>query len=778
MPLLFFKTNSKSMKAIHHRFCLLALFVAMMSFAGCNKLQSEPEDTYEATITVSGSTSSLTLASDEGSEGKITFSCDHQWKLEIPEDAREWLSADKMEGGLRKFNTITFIAKENTGATRRATCRIISGASQAKITVIQEMAVLIISASDVPNIDKYYKPAEFSGFDMLRSDAQWSWCRSAQSEHFFLFWGKEYGAYGLYGQQAGVENTSPKTLDASDVMYVDIDDLLQKAEEFYRVNIEQLKFAETGNGSSNLDKYKMQIYLHHTTTWMAYGSGYDNVIGALWINPATCKPVGSTIAHEIGHSFQYQVYADAIAAGAPNDFSTGWRYEIGQGCGFWEQCAQWQAYQSYCEQAFTTVNFTEFVNNCHRHFTHEHQRYASYFLMWYWASLHGVQEIGELWRLCQKPEDPIETYQRKHNLGIEQLNDELYDYAARCVSWDFPVEATNLYEGQLTGVTAPVSEFGKDYIGKIGWASKYDAATGFYAVDTARAPEATGFNHIRLNLPEDGQHISVRFESLVGQAPYHKVSDPSIAQWRVGFVALMQDASRQYSTPTVVSGSADIEYTVPTGCQKLYMVVAATPKRYLQHLWDENNSNDEHWPYQVKFSGTDLFGNISFDGSEKPYSTSFERSISASAAAGYAGPSWEMDEDLMVGLAKAFVMQPSDIKAAITTDINNVRSSKVKFLAVNSDGKLDASYMSSTADKYYTANGFGFWLDAEGNNKGWSAGYTFVEYTPTSWTFQFGVHPDKVKSGSIKEGDVLPVNVAFVYNTAVVTINFKIKITK
>ncbi len=764
--------------AIQYCLCLLALSAAALSFAGCKPQEHiEPEDTYNATIKLSGS-ASLTLASDEGAQKQLTFTCDHGWTLEIPEDAREWLSADKMEGGVRKFTTITFTAKENTGATRRATCKIISGATAVKVTVTQEMSVLILSASDVPNIDKYYKPAEFSKFDMLRSDAQWSWCRSAQSEHFFLFWGKEYGAYGLYGQQAGVEDTSPKTLGESDAMYVDIDDLLEKAEEFYRVNIDNLKFADTGKGKSNLDKYKMQIYLHHTTTWMAYGSGYDNVIGALWINPATCKPVGSTIAHEIGHSFQYQVYADAIANGAPDDLSTGWRYEIGQGCGFWEQCAQWQAYQSYCEQAFTTVNFTEFVNNCHRHFTHEHQRYASYFLMWYWASRHGVQEIGELWRESKKPEDPIETYQRKHNLTVEELNDELYDYAARCVSWDFPVEATNLYEGQLTGVTAAVSEFGKEYVGKIGWASKYDSATGFYAVDTARAPEATGFNHIRLNVPSDGKGISVRFEPLVGDARYHEVSDPSIAQWRVGFVALMQDGSREYGEPTTVSGAADIAYTAPAGCKKLYMVVAATPKRYLQHLWDEKNDNDEHWPYQVKFTGTDLFGNISFDGSEKPSSVTFERTVSASAAAGYAGPGWEMDEDMMIEMARAFVMQPSDIKAALTSDINNVRTSKVKFLAVNSDGKIDASYMSSTADNYYTANGFGFWLDAEGNNKGWSAGYTFVEYTPASWTFQFGIHPDKVSNGSIKVGDTLPINVAFVYGANTAVIKFKIKVTE
>lgn len=64
----------------------------------------------------------------------------------------------------------------------------------------------------------------------------------------------------------------------------------------------------------------------YQTEWLATGSGYDNKIGALWVNPSTCQPVGSTIAHEIGHSFQYQVYCDKILQGNPDDLKCGFRY--------------------------------------------------------------------------------------------------------------------------------------------------------------------------------------------------------------------------------------------------------------------------------------------------------------------------------------------------------------------------------------------------------------------------------------------------------------------
>ena len=752
---------------------LYALLGIFLLLPGCKKIQPEeqgnnntPEeqDTYEATITLNNAT--LILGADEGASGAFLFSCDHEWTLEIPEDAQAWLSASKTSGKATKTTSITFTAKANDGARRTATCRILSGASKKKFTVAQDMAVLVLNASDVPDIDKYYKPAEFN-YDMLRSDVQWSWCRSAQSEHFFLFWEKEYGAYGLYGAKAGTEDTSPKTLDPSNALYVDIDDLLEKAEEFYRVNIDQLKFADTQSGKSNLNKYKMQIYLHHTTEWMAYGGGYDNVIGGLWINPATCHPVGSTIAHEIGHSFQYMVYADAIAGGAPNDFSTGWRYEIGQGCGFWEQCAQWQSYQSYAEQAFTTVNFTEFVNNCHRHFTHEHQRYASYFLMWHWASLYGVQEIGELWRLAKKPEDPIQTYQRKHNLSMEALNADLYDYAARCVTWDFSVEATNLYEGKLTGVTQPVREFGKNYIGKIGWAGNYDKQSDFYTVDYSRAPEATGFNHIRLNVPEDGT-VQVRFEGMPNAAGFNPVKDASIAGWNVGFVSLQTDGSRIYSESTRVRDAADLSWEVPAGCYKLWLVVAATPETYLQHLWDEDNTNDEQWPFRVRLTGTDLFGNLNFDGSETPHSITIEHDITTSAAAGYGGTSFTLDDDV-IEIAKAFVMQPSDIVAAIPADRANVQSGQVKIAAVLPDGSLSYNY---------TANGYGFWYGADGSVQSWGVAYTYMEYDKNAWTCQFGVHPDRVASGDIAPGNRYTIRFAFVKGSVTATITFNITITE
>ena len=742
----------------------LILLPALFVFS-CAKMPAEQNNTptesrFDDTIegTVKFTSEPKYTISGVGEKKTLVFTVDCNWKITLPDDV-DWITIqpDHGEASTSRQNVSIETAANPEAKNRKATLTFHAGATKQKISITQEGHVETLSKEAVPDLDKIYIPQEFRSMDMFRSDSKWYFGRSRQSEHFIVFWELGYEAYG---------KTTPGDLSPSNAFYVDIDDLLEKAEEFYRVNIEELKFADTSAGKSNLNKYKMEIYILHQTEWLATGSGYDNVIGALWINPATCHPVGSTIGHEIGHSFQYMVYADAIANGAPNDFSTGFRYEIGQGCGFWEQCAQWQSFQTYAAQAFGG-DLTVFIENCHRHFTHEHQRYASYWLQWHWASKHGVEEIGEIWRGAKKPEDPIQAYRRMHGLSMDELNADLWEYAARCVSWDFSAEATNFDEGKLTGVTQSIREFGKNFIGKIGWTANYDPETHFYTVDYSRAPEATGFNHIRLNIPEDGQ-LSVRFEGLPNAMGFNRVANPSIAGWNVGFVSLMKDGSRVYSESTRIRDNADIAYTVPEGADKLWFVVTATPETYLQHLWDEDNSNDEQWPFRVKFTGTDLFGNLYFDGTETPQSIVLEHDITTSAAAGYAGTSFNLDDDV-IEIAKAFVMQPSDIVAAIPADRANVQSGKVKIAAVLPDGTLSYNY---------TANGYGFWYGADGTVQSWGAASVYMEYDVSTWSCRFGVHPDKVSAGTLKPGDKISVAFAFVKGNYTATEKFNITITE
>ena len=154
----------------------------------------------------------------------------------------------------------------------------------------------------------------------------WSKSRSKETDNVIVYWDKYYG------------NTNPSNAPAT--YKVDIDDLLNKAEAFYALNVGKLAFCE--EAKSKVSKYKIMILLNHTTTWTCYGGGYDFMVPALWLNPATCKPVGHSVAHEVGHSFQYMCYSDAGG-------HAGFHDAIGNGSTFWEQTAQWQANQSYPE---------------------------------------------------------------------------------------------------------------------------------------------------------------------------------------------------------------------------------------------------------------------------------------------------------------------------------------------------------------------------------------------------------------------------------------------
>ena len=96
--------------------------------------------------------------------------------------------------------------------------------------------VKLMNKSKIANYGKYYCPGTWNeGFEkgpdyMLRSDARWSWWRMKQSEHFFVFWEPGFG-------------DDPNDESVPEALRVDIDDLLQKAEQFYKTNVETLCMA-------------------------------------------------------------------------------------------------------------------------------------------------------------------------------------------------------------------------------------------------------------------------------------------------------------------------------------------------------------------------------------------------------------------------------------------------------------------------------------------------------------------------------------------------------
>ncbi|MBL3657127.1 DUF4859 domain-containing protein [Fulvivirga sediminis] len=553
-----------------------------------------------------------------------------------------------------------------------------------------------------------YIPYELRNNNFNSNSSQWYYGRSRESEHFIVFWDTEYG------------NNDPNSRAIPSTYRVDIDDLLEKAEEFYALNINTLKFARRGVGESNLDQYKMMIFIYYQDEWLATGSGYDDTIGALWVSPSTCQPVGSTIAHEIGHSFQYQVYSDLKGG-------SGFRYGFGGngGNGFWEQTAQWQSFQSYPNEAFTSYHFPVYTENYHRHICHELYRYASYFIHYYWTDKHGIDFIGRLWREAQRPEDPLQAYMRITGISTEQLNNEIYDAASKFVTWDLDA----------------LRERGRNYIGR----QTYEYTRlddGSYQVTYDRCPGTTGYNVIPLNVPKSGTQITADFTGMVNAPGYNQVANPARAGWRYGFVALLADGTRQYGDMYQGTNNS-ASFTVPQNCRNLWFVVTGAPNTYAPHPWDEDVSNDDQWPYKVKFTNTDEYGDIVFDGTETQEDITITYNVTVpNSASNYTSTTIGLGSDL-VDLAYAFVLKPNDITAAL--------GQSVKFYGVESNGYLNPQN---------TANGYGHWFSANGNVIGWgNNAKVYSEFDQSNFSFTIGQYP-----GHNNSGDQYTIRQALVYN--------------
>lgn len=423
---------------------------------------------------------------------------------------------------------------------------------------------------------KVYIPKSITstGMNLNSTSSQWCYDRSKESDNIVVFWEAGFGS-------------DPST--ASSSYRVDMSALLQVAEKSYSMYLDSLKFAL--KGSSVTDKYKLMIFLLYTTDWVANGSGEDEQAGTLRVNPRAAN-INNVVGHEIGHCFQYITGCDSDG---------GYRYGFGVntqgGNGFWEQCANWMSFKVYPEKQFTENDFSVYVKGNHLHIIHETLRYANYFLMDYWTYKHDKAFMGKLWRDSRSPEDPIETYKRIDSLTQSQFNDEMYEHAARLTTWDLP----------------DIKSYGEKYIDSRPQVKMNLSTDNYWLIDTSACLENYGYNSIKLNAPLQSTDVTVLFKGKTGASGFRALKTDK-GGWRYGFVALLKDGTRKYSdmgTANMVNVNnpeQSLTFGCPANCSKLWLIVTGAPQEHWRHAWDDNNTNDEHWPYQVQFKNTNLLG--------------------------------------------------------------------------------------------------------------------------------------------------------------------------
>ena len=551
----------------------------------------------------------------DNSSKTVSFEANSYWKVDV-EQPCDWIAVSPSSGQSGRTTVRINLSRNDSENIRQALLTFTCGKEVTSFTVIQDRVggdgsgigggvSAVINSSDIPSWDKFFPNSEH-GATILRRDARFSFARYAESDHFFVFWDRAFG-----------DDPNAPSVPAN--MRVNIDDLLAKAEHFFQTNVNRLGMTTVGQGKSYLDQYKMQIYILYQEEWLATGAGYDNRIGALWVNPSTCQPVGSTIAHEIGHSFQYQVYCDQLLQGVIADewsMSAGFRYGFGpggkeNGCSYWEQCAQWQAQLDYPEEMFG-YHVPVWKKNCHRIFYHEWMRYASYWLQHYWVNKRGIEAYAAIWQESRFPEDPIQTYTRLYNGGDMQATyDELYDYAAHMVYYDLD----------------NVRQYADPYMQGDYSTELLRRDDGSYLVAYASAPGTTGFNVIPLEArpgaavsvaieaiapgskldPRDSGKLHDGDENVIGTTSVYNRQSNTSSNYRFGFVTV-SGGKPSYSPMTRTAESATATFTVPASADELYLVVCATPDVYNQVGWDDREDNDEQWPYAFTVSGTDVYG--------------------------------------------------------------------------------------------------------------------------------------------------------------------------
>ncbi|MEO8253697.1 MAG: DUF6055 domain-containing protein [Flavobacterium sp.] len=408
-----------------------------------------------------------------------------------------------------------------------------------------------------PSGKQVYVPVNNVDFTDLNSNSSvLSYERSASSDNIIVFWEK---GFGQYPDKVSREN-----------LRVDIKKLLDMGEQFFSYYKNTMKFVI--GGQSKTDNYRMIVVLRFQETWLATGSGYDDTIGALWINPSTTT-LTSVIAHEFGHSFQYQTHCDG---------SYGFRDQNYVGS-FWEQCAQFMSWQQNNSSFISEIPM--FLQNAHKNFSHEDMRYQSMYLMEYWKEKHGVDFLGRIWRGAIKPEGPLEAYMRITGISQEKFNDEYFEYASKNITWDYPLGSFN------RNFIATLSSSEKL---KYRHKTKLNAiADNYYQIDLSQVPEDYGYNAIKMVIvPEVGKVVSA---DLLG------LSAATEAGWRWGFVAVKTNGTAIYGA--MKSGSSgSVSFTIVSDVVELWLVVSGAPKVHKNHVWDDDNSNDIYLPYKVKFT--------------------------------------------------------------------------------------------------------------------------------------------------------------------------------
>ena len=393
--------------------------------------------------------------------------------------------------------------------------------------------------------------------------------RSRQSANFLLVWGPLAG-------------NNPQT--ATDVnLRFNPQSVLDSMENIYNFYIQNLHVLEE---KGNLAKYKMIIVMNNTwsstlyTGW-AFGGGFDNVIGAMFVDPRSMSENGWVVSHEMNHSFQYMV---------PILYPGHGFTDVTHGGFFWETHANFMAIQRY-PGFITATDYPRAMNFTNYYIGSPRKHYGDWYILQYLKDREGLDFVSRIWRESNQPqkEHPMETVRRLLAFNQTQMNDMMLNYAMKRVKGDF---------SNKTQIQAAEASIEKQYVWKK--TTILDSlSTGHYAIADRLAPQQYGFNIIRLypqteaNCPDKYVYLNFKGHTEVNNT----------AGWRYGFVSVAAGGATTFGA--VLQGNIEVAYKVPTGSTELYLVVMGAPTTYQLHnnFFEVGFPKLYRYPYEINIKG-------------------------------------------------------------------------------------------------------------------------------------------------------------------------------
>lgn len=402
------------------------------------------------------------------------------------------------------------------------------------------------------------------------SNVPYSMTRSMESDNFVVFWGPLVGDDPLNSLDPSL-SFNPRTV-------------LDTMENIYKSYIKDMKVLEERD---NLAKYKMIVVINNTwrsdlyTGW-AYGSGWDNVIGGMWVDPASFKDNGWTVSHEFTHAMQYMVPLLYPGHGFTDVSHAGF---------FWETHANFMAIQRY-PTFITSTDMPRMMNMTSYYIGSPRKHYAEWYFLQLLKDKYGLDFVSRIWRESNQTakEHPLETIRRLLGLSQAGMNDLMMEHALKGVKWDY---------SNKTEMVAGEASLGREYTWRR--TNLLDSLSkGHYVIPDQQAPQQYGYNLVRL-YPEAKAGCSQLYVHMKFKG--HK-DDNASSGWRYAFVTADETGATTYSD-VHTDADGEVSYKFPSGAKEYYLVVMGAPTTYHVHtdVFEVGFPRLFRYPWEVELDG-------------------------------------------------------------------------------------------------------------------------------------------------------------------------------